>query len=164
MPAVVFSHNDLLPGNILVLGGKHTPDTDADITFIDFEYGMPAPRGFDIGNHWNEYAGLDCDYSLYPSRAAQEHFVRTYLATDPASSAPVRADAMAEVPAAEVSQLVAEGNVFSLASHLFWGVWAIVQARYSAIDFDYIKYYHCRHGEMRRRIGDVTALLSETTV
>ena len=33
--------------------------------FIDFEYGSYSYRGFDIGNHFNEYAGYDCDYSLY---------------------------------------------------------------------------------------------------
>ena len=32
---------------------------------IDFEYGSYNYRGFDIGNHFNEYAGYDCDYSLY---------------------------------------------------------------------------------------------------
>lgn len=33
--------------------------------FIDFEYGSYNYRGFDIGNHFNEYAGYDCDYSMY---------------------------------------------------------------------------------------------------
>lgn len=33
--------------------------------FIDFEYGSYNYRGFDIGNHFNEYAGYDCDYNLY---------------------------------------------------------------------------------------------------
>lgn len=33
--------------------------------FIDFEYGSYNYRGFDIGNHFNEYAGYECDYSLY---------------------------------------------------------------------------------------------------
>lgn len=32
---------------------------------IDFEYGSYNYRGFDIGNHFNEYAGYDCDYTLY---------------------------------------------------------------------------------------------------
>jgi len=33
--------------------------------FIDFEYGSYSYRGYDIANHFNEYAGFDCDYSLY---------------------------------------------------------------------------------------------------
>ena len=32
---------------------------------IDFEYGSYNYRGFDIGNHFNEYAGYDCDFTLY---------------------------------------------------------------------------------------------------
>jgi ethanolamine kinase len=33
--------------------------------FIDFEYGSYSYRGYDIANHFNEYAGFDCDYNLY---------------------------------------------------------------------------------------------------
>jgi thiamine kinase-like enzyme len=32
--------------------------------FIDFEYGSYSYRGYDIANHFNEYAGFDCDYNL----------------------------------------------------------------------------------------------------
>lgn len=35
-----------------------------ELILIDFEYGMYNNRGFDLGNHFNEYAGFDCDYSL----------------------------------------------------------------------------------------------------
>lgn len=40
-------------------------DYTEKLYFIDFEYGSYSYRGFDIGNHFNEYAGYDCDYSLY---------------------------------------------------------------------------------------------------
>jgi len=33
--------------------------------FIDFEYGSYSYRGYDIANHFNEYAGYECDYTLY---------------------------------------------------------------------------------------------------
>ena len=42
--------------------------------FIDFEYGSYNYRGFDIGNHFNEYAGYDCDYSLYVIFLARPSF------------------------------------------------------------------------------------------
>jgi hypothetical protein len=32
--------------------------------FIDFEYGSYSYRGYDIANHFNEYAGFDCEYDL----------------------------------------------------------------------------------------------------
>ncbi|GIL68076.1 hypothetical protein Vafri_21390 [Volvox africanus] len=33
-----------------------------ELQFIDFEYSCYGPRGFDWGNHFNEYAGFDCVY------------------------------------------------------------------------------------------------------
>lgn len=49
------------------------------LQFIDFEYGAYNPRGFDIGNHFNEWAGFDCDYALYPDELQQRRFLRNYL-------------------------------------------------------------------------------------
>lgn len=155
---VVFCHNDLLPGNILVLGGRERPETPDDLTFIDFEYSSYNHRGFDFGNHWNEYAGLACDYSRYPTPEAQERFARAYLAAGPGGERPSPSDAAA-VPAASVAQLVAEGNAFSLASHFLWAIWAIIQARYSTIDFDYFGYFEVRVAEMRRRLPEVEAMV-----
>lgn len=33
----------------------------------------------------------------------------------------------------EVERAIAEANLFSLASHHFWGVWAVLQARWSKV-------------------------------
>lgn len=49
------------------------------VQFIDFEYGAYNPRGFDLGNHFNEWAGFDCDYSLYPNAEQQREFAVAYL-------------------------------------------------------------------------------------
>ncbi|KAL2322066.1 hypothetical protein Fmac_026445 [Flemingia macrophylla] len=35
--------------------------------------------GYDMGNHFAEYAGFDCDYDLYPNMTKQYHFLRHYL-------------------------------------------------------------------------------------
>ena len=48
---IVFSHQDLLCGNILHAEGWER------VQFIDFEYGGYNLRGFDIANHFCEYAG-----------------------------------------------------------------------------------------------------------
>lgn len=50
---VVFCHNDLLSGNIMVMGG-HEGESMEDMAskplqFIDFEYGCYSYRGFDWG-------------------------------------------------------------------------------------------------------------------
>jgi thiamine kinase-like enzyme len=49
---LVFSHNDLLLGNIVYDKSK------AEVTFIDYEYAAYNHQAFDIGNHFNEFAGM----------------------------------------------------------------------------------------------------------
>ncbi|KAI8609059.1 Choline/ethanolamine kinase-domain-containing protein [Chytriomyces sp. MP71] len=57
---IVYSHCDLLTGNIIFNANKDRVD------FIDYEYGSCNPRGFAIGNHFCEQAGFDCEWHLYP--------------------------------------------------------------------------------------------------
>lgn len=48
---VIFAHNDLLLGNILI-------DEKTDkVRFIDYEYAAYNFQAYDIGNHFAEYAG-----------------------------------------------------------------------------------------------------------
>ncbi|KAJ9163121.1 hypothetical protein P3X46_022824 [Hevea brasiliensis] len=132
---VVFSHNDLLSGNLML-----NEDEDK-LYFIDFEYGSYSYRGFDIGNHFNEYAGYDCDYSLYPSKDEQYHFFRHYL----------QPEKLHEVSDKDLEALYIETNTFALASHLFWALWALIQAKMSPIDFDYLDYFFLRYNEYKRQ-------------
>ncbi|XP_022755119.1 probable ethanolamine kinase isoform X1 [Durio zibethinus] len=132
---VVFAHNDLLSGN-LMLNDEHDK-----LYFIDFEYGSYNYRGFDIGNHFNEYAGYDCDYSLYPSKDEQYHFFRHYLLPEKPY----------EVSENDLEALYVETNTFMLASHLYWALWALIQARMSPIDFDYLGYFFLRYNEYQRQ-------------
>ncbi|TPX62686.1 hypothetical protein PhCBS80983_g00349 [Powellomyces hirtus] len=130
---VTFCHNDLLSGNIV-----YDEKTDS-VAFIDYEYGSLSYRGFDIGNHFCEHAGFDCDWSLYPSKAFQIPWLRTYLETS--SSAPVDDSA--------VEALYREVAKFSLAAHFYWAIWALVQAEISDLDFDYLDYALTRLEYMR---------------
>ncbi|OMP09136.1 hypothetical protein COLO4_05782 [Corchorus olitorius] len=132
---VVFAHNDLLSGN-LMLNDEHDK-----LYFIDFEYGSYNYRGFDIGNHFNEYAGYDCDYSLCPSKEEQYHFFRHYL----------QPEKPYEVPEKDLEALYVETNTFMLASHLYWALWALIQARMSPIDFDYVSYFFLRYNEYKKQ-------------
>ncbi|KAK6945084.1 hypothetical protein RJ641_026186 [Dillenia turbinata] len=131
---VVFSHNDLLSGNLML------NDDEEMLYFIDFEYGSYGYRGYDIGNHFNEYAGYECDYSLNPTREEQYHFFRHYLQ-------PEKPD---EVPESELEELYVETSTFKLASHLYWALWALIQAKMSPIDFDYLGYFFLRYNEYKR--------------
>ncbi|KAG0725496.1 Ethanolamine kinase 1 [Chionoecetes opilio] len=143
---VVFSHNDILLGNVI------WDQATTKASFIDFEYGAPNYQPYDIGNHFNEFAGVDeVDYNLYPSAAFQHQWLRSYLAhyheRDPE-----------EVEEEEVEQWYVWTNKFALASHLFWGVWALVQAHYSKIDFDFLGYGIIRLDEYFRRKDEFLSL------
>ncbi|XP_066999642.1 ethanolamine kinase isoform X2 [Anabrus simplex] len=71
---VVFSHNDLLLGNIIYNSKKEC------VTFIDYEYASYNYQAFDIGNHFAEFAGVsEVDYSRYPSPEFQRQWLRIYL-------------------------------------------------------------------------------------
>uniref|UniRef100_A0A3B6KIL2 ethanolamine kinase n=1 Tax=Triticum aestivum TaxID=4565 RepID=A0A3B6KIL2_WHEAT len=127
---VVFAHNDLLSGNLML------NDLEEKLYFIDFEYGSYSYRGFDIANHFNEYAGFECDYNLYPDKDVQYHFFRNYLS---------------DRPSEDLDALYTETNTFRLASHLYWALWALIQARVSPIDFDYLGYFFLRYGEYKKQ-------------
>jgi len=139
--------------------------------FIDFEYGRLSHAGFDVGNHWCEYAGLDCDWARYPTVEQRRAFARAYLSEAEAissrasrrrrssSSSSSAASALSLSPPSEerVSAFVAQAELFSLAAHLFWTAWAKVQARVSPIDFDYGSYARSRFEDFRRRKGTAFA-------
>ncbi|KAM1508319.1 hypothetical protein ACFX10_017647 [Malus domestica] len=132
---VVFAHNDLLSGNIMF------NDEEDKLYVIDFEYGSYNYRGFDIGNHFNEYAGYECDYSLYPNKDEQYHFLRHYI----------QPENQQEVSDKELEALYVEANTYMLASHLYWALWGIIQAKFSPINFDYLGYFFLRYNEYKRQ-------------
>ncbi|CAK7343260.1 unnamed protein product [Dovyalis caffra] len=118
---VVFAHNDLLSGNLML------NDDEDKLYIIDFEYGSYSYRGFDIGNHFNEYAGYDCDYNLYPSKDEQYHFFRHYLQPDKPHEVSDKDHEFLQVSDKDLEALYIETNTFMLASHLFWALWALIQ-------------------------------------
>eukprot|EP01132_Coremiostelium_polycephalum_P003156 gene3156-3949_t len=130
---IVFCHNDLLSRNIIVSA------TCDKASFIDFEYANYNFRGFELGNHFNEYAGFGPDYSLYPTEETQKYFLTEYLRVLHQNR-----EGMSEPSTSEVHNLYIEASHFSLASHLFWGFWSIVQSLHSEIDFDYLEYGKAR--------------------
>ncbi|CAO3649631.1 unnamed protein product [Cunninghamella echinulata] len=133
---IVFSHNDLLYGNIIF------DDEKDEAHFIDYEYGCYAFRGFDIGNHFNEHCGFECDYSKYPNKEFQYQWLEYYLQSHNNGEKPTLK---------QIDQLYKEVDGFSLASHFYWGLWAMVQAMVSDIDFDYMEYAVLRFDEYDKR-------------
>ncbi|XP_076125223.1 choline/ethanolamine kinase isoform X1 [Alosa pseudoharengus] len=149
---VVFCHNDVqevlapcVSGNILMLDGRQA-DAPEKLMLIDFEYSSYNYRGFDFGNHFCEWM-YDYTYDQwpfykanldhYPTREQQLHFIRHYL-TESGGYAGRENHLQAE------EELMLEANRYALASHFFWGLWSIIQARISTIEFGYMDYALCR--------------------
>ncbi|RLN83772.1 hypothetical protein BBJ28_00017897 [Nothophytophthora sp. Chile5] len=129
---VVFSHNDLLSGNIL-----HSEDWDR-VQIIDYEYGGYNFRAFDFANHFCENCGFELDLALYPSVEKQFAFFKAYMSTAaPKLLAQLEANRESKAFFHALYDVV---NRYALASHLFWGYWALVQAAHSKIDFDFLEY------------------------
>ncbi|KAM9481848.1 choline/ethanolamine kinase isoform 2-T2 [Clarias gariepinus] len=136
---VVFCHNDVQEGNILMLEGREQDFSDK-LMLIDFEYSSYNFRGFDFGNHFCEWVYnytydkwpfFKANLENYPSREQQLHFFKNYLSESE--------DTVCKDQAA-MEQMIVEANRFALASHFFWGLWSIIQARISNIEFGYMDY------------------------
>ncbi|XP_073793798.1 ethanolamine kinase 1-like isoform X1 [Danio rerio] len=70
---VVLCHNDLLTENVIY-------NQEGAVKFIDYEYADFNYQAYDIGNHFNEFAGIDnVDSSLYPSDELQFDWLSVYL-------------------------------------------------------------------------------------
>ncbi|XP_071403185.1 choline kinase alpha isoform X2 [Centroberyx affinis] len=141
---VVFCHNDCQEGNVLLLKGRQSSDRQK-LMLIDFEYSSYNYRGFDIGNHFCEWMyDYSCDKfpffkvdaQNYPSKAQQLHFIESYLRETDRGF-----DNLSDEDQMKLKEeLYVEVNRFSLASHFFWGLWSIIQARISTIEFGYLDY------------------------
>nr|XP_033814770.1 choline/ethanolamine kinase [Geotrypetes seraphini] len=145
---VVFCHNDVQEGNILLLANRDSSSRDR-LMLIDFEYSSYNYRGFDIANHFCEWV-YDYTYdkwpfykaiqSNYPTRDQQLHFIHHYLLESSGNSG----KKMKKEPSQEEEEMLVEIERFSLASHFFWCLWSIVQAKMSTIEFGYLDYAQSR--------------------
>ncbi|KAK3775594.1 hypothetical protein RRG08_020782 [Elysia crispata] len=143
---VVFSHNDLLLKNIIYNREKDV------VHFIDYEYAFYNYEAFDIGNHFAEYAGMDeVDYNLYPSREEQLPWLRYYLEAKSKALKVKGSSDVVTVTDKEVETLYIQVNKCACAAHYLWGVWSLIQAAHSVIDFDYVGYSSIRLKEYFRR-------------
>jgi ethanolamine kinase len=158
---VVFAHNDLLSGNLLLVEGGARADGDAGtdagapvgvsasagdgdntarLHVIDFEYAAFNHRGFDLANHFCEHCGFEFERARFPPRAAQRAFLAEYCAAAALGAAGPAGGAVGAVGGAFLDALQRRVERFCLASDLFWGLWARAQSRISLIDFDFAGY------------------------
>ncbi|KAK9682754.1 hypothetical protein RND81_10G094500 [Saponaria officinalis] len=125
-----FCHNDLQYGNIMI------DEQSNSLTIIDYEYASYNPVAFDIANHFCEMAAdyhtdapHELDYSKYPGLEERRRFISTYLSSS------------GQQPSGhQVEQLLQDVEKYTLATHLFWGLWGIISEHVNEIDFDYLEY------------------------
>ncbi|XP_062949389.1 choline kinase alpha isoform X2 [Cynocephalus volans] len=157
---VVFCHNDCQEGNILLLEGRENSEKQK-LMLIDFEYSSYNYRGFDIGNHFCEwmydyncekYPFFKANVRKYPSRKQQLHFISSYLAAFQNDFESLSSEEKSVIK----EEMLLEVNRFALASHFFWGLWSIVQAKISSIEFGYMDYAQVRfdaYFDQKRKLG-----------
>ena len=172
----VFAHCDLLSGNVIVLPRssngllssssqvaaavpKDLEDEDVvDVGFIDYEYATAAPSAFDIANHFAEWGGFDCDFSVLPTRAQRRDFLQAYLrsyyehlrgcgSSQLSGSDGNERGKTGEDLQEDLKQLSGQIDAFRGLPGFYWGIWALIQSMISQIDFDYASYAEIRLSE-----------------
>ncbi|CAG9764611.1 unnamed protein product [Ceutorhynchus assimilis] len=142
----VFCHNDLLLGNVVFT------ENENNVTFIDYEYAAFNYQPFDIANHFAEFVGIDVlkvDYkSDFPSKELQIDWIKIYL----------QEFLEREPEEKEIEALYINTTRFVLVSHIFWGIWALIQAEHSTIDYDFLMFAKVRLDEYFARKKEFLAL------
>ncbi|OCK88438.1 ethanolamine kinase-like protein [Cenococcum geophilum 1.58] len=149
----VFAHCDLLSGNVIIeppssASSSHSSnscdseetETPVNVSFIDYEYATAAPAAFDIANHFAEWGGFDCDFSVLPTRSQRRDFLKEYLLS-------YNSRLERSFKDAECTALFDEVDRFRGMPGFYWGIWALIQAQISQIEFDYASYAEVRLGE-----------------
>lgn len=142
--ALVFCHNDVLLANVVI--------QDDSVNFIDLEYGAANYAAYDIANHFVEFVGCEgeLEYEKWlPGRDWQLDWIREYLGEYLGGGKGVTQQ--------QVEALQGQVEKYMLAAHLLWGVWAVIQAQNSTIEFDFEDYAIQRLREYRRWRGVLQA-------
>lgn len=150
----VVAHCDLLAGNVIVpsdfnptLGPTSecgiTRETKINVSFIDYEYAMLAPRAFDLANHFMEWQGFDCITELIPApkmdNVVLRKWARSYLGFNRNEN-----DGNDSHERTAVDQLLNQVFAYWGMPGFYWGVWSAIQSFISDIDFDYASYANVR--------------------
>ncbi|KAG0674097.1 hypothetical protein C6P40_002453 [Pichia californica] len=165
----VTSHNDLLSGNIIIPSSLNNYKTENEfksivknftlnpLSFIDYEYMMPAPRAFDIANHFMEWQGFDCNKSKIPKFNYNKitknyendiifnwckYYLTSFNSINPDSNPYLNDlnDNKNIIQSKTIQLLVNEIAYHYGMPGLYWGIWAGIQSEISLIDFDYSTY------------------------
>lgn len=140
---------------------------EPDLIIIDFEYCAYNYRGFDLANHFVEWI---FDYTntshpfyfhykqQYPTKEQSREFISTYLRKlHELDDEIIVAEGNYTPTTEEIEGVEKEVKVFTLVSHLFWSLWAIVNVHQN-IEFGYWDYAISRLNDYKEKKA---AFLSE---
>jgi len=175
---IVFSHNDLLQGNILISEAKE------ETVFIDYEYASYNFRGYDIGNMFKE---ATFDYRVpqrpyfqiidanFPNDEELRDFLKYYLVFVKMSTSEQneRGDEMIENEELvheyldkfyqpeklkeRIETLIKETMIGYMLSFHYWLVWAVKMHKTVDIEFDYLEFarvHYERYLDLKKKIFD----------
>lgn len=132
---VVFGHCDIHHGNVLC--------TSNGVILIDFEYALPAARGFDFANYFCEFCsnydiegGHEVSYELYPNVKQRYEIFREYLGEDATDEF--------------ILQFDHETTCYLPFVHLQWAHWGLIKAQEShCSSFDHLRFAYLRYKEFK---------------
>lgn len=142
----VFSHTDLLCANVILEQRTDGNQQARAVTFIDYEYATAAPAAFDIVNVFAEWAGYDGELSWMPSKSQRRDFIKHYVTSFHQHTEAIGGTAEAD-PESDVAHLYEQVEACRGLPGFYWGIWGLIQANISDIDFDYVAYAARRHSE-----------------
>ncbi|KAI7311886.1 hypothetical protein KC315_g12183, partial [Hortaea werneckii] len=118
------------------------------VSFIDYEYATPVPAAFDIANHFAEWAGMDCNHAAVPTYSQRLDFLKSYVGSFRYHSIDDSDNLAIEIDFHnDMTTMLQQVDAFRGVPGFYWGVWALIQATISQIDFDYASYAEIRLGE-----------------
>nr|XP_022911009.1 choline/ethanolamine kinase isoform X2 [Onthophagus taurus] len=132
---VVFCHNDMQEGNILIKQDVNDNEGDVKLVLIDFEYCSYNYRSYDLANHFIEYTYdyteespplYKENFENYPSVQQRLAFINSYLEETRKNEDP--------------QKILKEVHTFTMATHFFWCLWSIVNTEMPVIPFGYWEY------------------------
>jgi len=143
---IVFCHNDVNAANILLDTSIDDNESENNksydrqsVCIIDYEYGSINYAMYDVANFNCEHCGgLDNgipNYELLPRSARIQNFLEEYvrerdeiLLSTTNSNKDAGGGGKRTTMIATVSDLHSQVELFEMASHLYWGVWGVLQA------------------------------------
>ncbi|CAF0810797.1 unnamed protein product [Didymodactylos carnosus] len=136
---VIYSHMDTQSRNFLY--DKHTDQ----IGMIDFEHCMFNYWLFDLSNYFLEFAGLSAspDFSLYPDRKFQKQVLTVYLKHAEFFQHTSLVKDRLNPTDDELEHLCDLSDQLTVPAHLYWSLWALLQALLNPAatdNFNYVSY------------------------